>query len=64
MTRIVKGMVESDVKLDGKTVVITGCNTGIGYETVLDLAGRGARIIMACRDINKAEAAKSKVGFC
>ena len=52
---------ESDVKLDGKTVVITGCNTGIGYETVLDLAGRGARIIMACRDTTKAQTAKEKV---
>ena len=54
-------MVESDVKLNSKTVIITGCNTGIGYETVLDLSARGARVIMACRDIAKAEAAKAKV---
>ena len=60
-TAVVKGMVQSDVKLDGKTVVITGCNTGIGYETALDLAGRGARVIMACRNVEKAEDAKKNI---
>ncbi|GIY16020.1 retinol dehydrogenase 11 [Caerostris extrusa] len=43
----------SSVKLRGKTVVITGGNTGIGREAILDLAGRGAKIIMACRDVEK-----------
>jgi len=56
-------MVQSDVKLNGKTVVITGCNTGIGFETILDLAARGARIVMACRDVAKAQTAKEKAIF-
>ena len=42
-------------------VVITGSNTGIGKETVLDLAKRGARIIMCCRDLKKAEVAKQDI---
>ena len=56
-----KGYVESDIRLDGKTAVITGCNTGVGYETALDFARRGARVLMACRDTKRAEDAKAKV---
>ncbi|XP_029979694.1 retinol dehydrogenase 12, like [Sphaeramia orbicularis] len=48
-------------RLEDKTVVITGANTGIGKETAIDLAKRGARIIMACRDMEKAQAAVKEV---
>lgn len=41
-----------------QTVVITGANAGIGFEAALDLAGRGARIVMACRSMDKAEQAR------
>jgi retinol dehydrogenase-12 len=41
-------------RLDGQTAIITGANTGIGYETAMDLANRGARVIMACRNIKNA----------
>jgi retinol dehydrogenase 12 len=33
----------------GKTVIVTGCNTGIGKETALDLLDKGAKVIFACR---------------
>ncbi|KAG0721254.1 Retinol dehydrogenase 13 [Chionoecetes opilio] len=47
------GNYSGDENLAGKTVVVTGTNTGIGKETALGLAKRRARVIMACRDMNK-----------
>ncbi|XP_003224921.2 retinol dehydrogenase 12 isoform X1 [Anolis carolinensis] len=55
------GKCTSTAKLNGKVVVITGANTGIGKETARDLAGRGARVILACRDMEKAEAAANEI---
>jgi NAD(P)-dependent dehydrogenase (short-subunit alcohol dehydrogenase family) len=37
-------------RLDGQTAVVTGGNTGIGFETSKDLFRRGARVIMLCQD--------------
>ncbi|XP_072234305.1 retinol dehydrogenase 12 [Leuresthes tenuis] len=51
----------SDVTLEGKTAIVTGGNTGIGKETVKDLAARGARVILACRDMTKGEQAASDI---
>lgn len=40
---------------------MTGSNTGIGKETARDLAGRGAVVILACRDRNAAQAAITSI---
>ena len=41
--------------LSAKVVIITGANSGIGLETARWLSSKGAHIILACRDLKKAE---------
>lgn len=48
-------------RIDGKVVIVTGCNTGIGKETAMELARRGARLYMACRDAARCEAARLEI---
>ncbi|XP_030762805.1 retinol dehydrogenase 11-like [Sitophilus oryzae] len=49
------------VKLDGKTVLITGANSGIGYEVAKELASRSAQVILACRTMEKANLTITKL---
>ena len=44
--------------LSGKTAVVTGGNSGIGFETVKALAGAGCGVVLACRDVAAGEAAR------
>lgn len=48
-------------RLDGKLAIVTGANRGLGLEIVAGLAGAGARVIMACRDAQKADQAIAEV---
>lgn len=47
----------NNVKLTGKVALITGANSGIGFEVAKELAKRGAKVILACRDLSKADVA-------
>jgi retinol dehydrogenase-12 len=51
----------SKARLDGKVVVITGANTGIGKETALELSRRGAKVIMLCRSTERGNAAAEQI---
>lgn len=46
----------------GRTVLVTGANSGLGLRTAKVLAGRGAHVIMGCRSAERGEAARLKVG--
>lgn len=45
----------------GKVFLITGANGGLGYETTKYLAYKGAKVIMACRNLEKASIAKEEI---
>ncbi|XP_039096675.1 retinol dehydrogenase 11 isoform X2 [Hyaena hyaena] len=55
------GVCTSTVQLSGKVAMVTGANTGIGKETAKDLAQRGARVYLACRDIQKGKSVAREI---
>ncbi|XP_033329224.2 retinol dehydrogenase 12 isoform X2 [Megalopta genalis] len=54
------GFCISNASMEGKTVLVTGCTSGIGKETARDMAKRGARLIMACRNVEEANKLKEE----
>lgn len=60
-SRLTVGMCTSKKSMRGKTVIITGANAGIGKETAKELARRDARVIIACRNVQKAEMAAKEI---
>jgi len=54
-------MVTEETSMQGKTVVLTGASSGIGKQTTLELARRGAHVVMACRDVDKAKAVQREI---
>jgi NAD(P)-dependent dehydrogenase (short-subunit alcohol dehydrogenase family) len=47
--------------LTGKVIIITGANSGIGYEAAKEFARKGAQIILASRNLDKAQFALSQI---
>ncbi|XP_078236609.1 WW domain-containing oxidoreductase isoform X3 [Pogona vitticeps] len=47
--------------MSGKTVIVTGANSGIGFETAKSLALHGAHIILACRNMVRANEAVQRI---
>lgn len=43
---------------NGRIAVVTGANSGLGYVTALELARHGAHVVLACRDMERGEAAR------
>ncbi|CAB1117181.1 unnamed protein product [Ectocarpus sp. CCAP 1310/34] len=50
-----------DVDLSGKVMIVTGANTGIGNRTAFNLAKAGAKVIMACRSLERGESARQQL---
>jgi WW domain-containing oxidoreductase len=47
--------------LSGQVIIVTGANTGIGYETARSLAAAGATVIATCRSAEKAASTKHRL---
>ena len=47
--------------LDGKRVVVTGANSGVGYQATRAFAAKGAHVVMACRSLERGEAAANEI---
>ncbi|WP_067482029.1 oxidoreductase [Actinomadura hibisca] len=47
--------------LDGRRAIVTGANSGLGYHTALQLARRGAAVVLACRSAERGQAAHDRI---
>jgi len=58
-----KNWTKTDIPdLAGKVIIVTGGNSGLGYESVKAFSEKGAEVILASRSVEKGEAAKNTIG--
>ena len=56
-----KWTTENIPDMTGKVCIVTGANTGLGYEVTLQLATKGAEIVMAVRSLERGQAAIARI---
>lgn len=56
-----KWTVDDIPRQEGKIVVVTGANSGLGFYTTKALAKKGAKVIMACRNLEKGLSARQRI---
>ena len=56
-----KCSIDQEPSQPGKVAIVTGANSGIGYEVSIGLLKKDFEVIMACRNIQKAREAKAKI---
>jgi NAD(P)-dependent dehydrogenase (short-subunit alcohol dehydrogenase family) len=62
MIRPARHWTEADVPdQDGRAVLVTGANSGLGFRVAAVLAARGAKVVLACRDTGKARDAAGRI---
>ena len=52
---------ESIPDQSGQTILVTGANSGLGFEATKVLAGKGAHVVMACRSVERGETAQESI---
>jgi hypothetical protein len=61
LASIYPDMLLPSVDLYGKLAIVTGANSGIGYEIARALASRGAQVVLACRNFEKGGVARDRI---
>ena len=51
----------TEENIEGKVAVVTGANVGIGKEVATQLAGRGATVVLACRNLAEGRKAQEDI---